>query len=88
MKNKAYRPISTRLEKVLWLLEHKDLWIGFLSGISGGDPRYKDIIDKMKEDRLISKSTYWPDVKLHNLINEARKLIREGKWKKGEGGLK
>lgn len=86
MQNKSKRkpnlPISSRLDKVTWLLENQDLWLGFPSGIIGSDPRCKDIVDKMKENGLISKSTYWPDVKLHKLISEARKIRREGKWKK------
>lgn len=80
---KSRPPVSSRIDKIIWLLEHQDLWIGFPSGVAG-DPRYKEIVDKMKEDELISNSTYWPDVKLHKLISEARKMRREGKWKKKE----
>lgn len=68
--------VSTRQAKVDWLLAHQDLWEGFPRGEQHTDPRQKSIVDEMKKARLISKSTYYPDVNLYNLIVEAREQRR------------
>lgn len=66
---------STRAEKIAWLLKNQKLWDGF----SVADPRWQGIVEKMREDGLISASTYWKDVNIHNLVVDARTLRRNKK---------
>jgi hypothetical protein len=68
---------SSRSAKIEWLLKHQNLWEGWPNAKLGHDTRYKSIVDKMKEEGLVSRNTYYPDLGLNNLIWEARKVRRE-----------
>lgn len=52
---------TTVRQKVDWLLENRDMWMG---------RKFDDrvIIDAMKEARLFSRSTFWKDVNLTGLL--------------------
>ena len=69
--------LSSQIEKIIWLLKHQCLWEGY-PDLGIVDTRQKDIVDAMKKDGLVSPNTYWPDVHIGRLINEARKFRREG----------
>lgn len=73
MKNK---PLSTRGEKIKWLLLHQPLWEGWPN-----ERRQKQsvIVAKMKAEGLVSKVTYPGNISLNNLIADARTLRRMGK---------
>lgn len=73
---KPHLPISSRMDKILWLLANQDLWEGFPSNFIN-DPRQQIIVARMKEAGLVSNRTNWYDVNLRSLISEARKLRRE-----------
>jgi len=55
---------STLEERIQWLLKHRH----FLTGRAN---KHK-IVLAMKYDGLVSKLTYWPDVKLDDAIEQAR----------------
>lgn len=60
---------STLAERIEWLLKHPQ----FLE-LTGG-PKREDksqIVKAMQRDGLVSKKTYWPDVKLDDAIREAK----------------
>jgi hypothetical protein len=61
-------PVSSREAKVRWLQAHHQLWEDFLP-----DDRqnWRDIIELMKADGLIARSTYPFDVNLPSLIADA-----------------
>jgi len=65
---------STRHDKLTWLLNHQDLWEGWEEL---GDPRKREIFDLMVKEGLVSEKTYWRDLNLTRLINEARILRRD-----------
>lgn len=67
--------VSTTQEKIDWLLKNQNLWEGWRSGWEF-DPRKKSIVDRMKQEGLVSKRTVWMDVEIGNLITKARKQRR------------
>jgi len=71
-------PHTTRQEKIDWLLAHQSLWEGWQRRDSPAtyDPRGRAIVEAMVADGLVSKATYWKDVSLNNLIQEARRQRR------------
>lgn len=70
------KPKSSQQAKIDWLLAHQNLWEGFPWGQYGKHERQKVIVEAMKREGLVSKTTYYPDVALHNLIIEARRQRR------------
>jgi hypothetical protein len=61
--NVRYR-FSTFEERVEWLLKHHIF-------LTGRQDKQK-IVTAMKYDGLVSKKTYWPDVKLDDEIHQAK----------------
>lgn len=74
MSNRIWYQKSSRQNKIDWLLKNQNLWEGWADCF---DPRKRSIVEKMREEGLISDKTYWPDDSLTSLINEARKKRRE-----------
>jgi hypothetical protein len=54
--------IMDRPKVINWLLEHREYW----------DLSRFEIAEKMREAKLISRKTYWADIKVSRLIREAR----------------
>jgi hypothetical protein len=64
------RAFSTFGERVTWLLKHQQFLVGKLDKIER--PVKRLIVLAMKQDGLVSKKTYWPDVTLDNEIRQAK----------------
>jgi hypothetical protein len=80
---------QTRQGRIDWLLAHQDMWYGWLNH----DPRTRRVVEAMRRDGVVSKTTYWKDVNIPNLVIDARTQKRTGtKWcdrphgKKNVGG--
>lgn len=73
-KGKPRPTKSTREDKLTWLLNHQPLWDGWMTD---SDPRKRSLVEKMREEGLISKTTWWRDLNLTRLIGQARKVRRE-----------
>lgn len=78
MSSRYWHQKSNRTNKIDWLLNHQSLWEGWHDL---GDPRQREIFDAMVKDGLVSEKTYWKDISLTKLIQEAREIRRKGKWK-------
>jgi hypothetical protein len=63
-----------RQARVEWLAAHKSLWEDWLER---NDPRARSVVEAMRRDGVIAQTTYWPDVQLTNLINDARNMLRK-----------
>jgi hypothetical protein len=74
MANRYWHHKSTKADKIQWLLNHQELWVGW-NDI--GDPRHREIFNEMVKDGLLSEKSYWRDLSLTKLIYEARKIRRE-----------
>ncbi len=72
------RHFVDRKLKLRWLAAHRELWEGW---IHPGDPRLRSIIETMRDAGLFSKTAYWKDVALNNLIQDTRTLLRTEKFK-------
>jgi hypothetical protein len=62
-----------RVARVKWLIAHKCMWEGWLDR---NDPRARMIVEAMRKDGVVAPTTYWPDVQLTNLIQDARRILR------------
>lgn len=70
------KPKSTPQQKVDWLLAHQELWEGWPDDVTIRDNRKRSIVEAMKKDGIVAPSTYWVDIHLTNLIQEARRQRR------------
>jgi hypothetical protein len=66
----ASKAFSTFEERVVWLLEHHIFLVGISDKVER--PVKRNIVLAMKRDGLVSKKTYWPDVKLDDEIRQAK----------------
>jgi hypothetical protein len=70
--------VADRQRKIDWLLKNQNLWSGFYDI---DNHRAKRIILHMKEAGVISRKTYWRDVRLYDMMQQAREQRRTGiRW--------
>ena len=74
--------------RLAWLLNHQSIWEGFPQEKSEFLPvvfnpsgekwlfKWRYLVEEMRKEGLIAKSTYWADVNIVGMINKARKLRR------------
>jgi hypothetical protein len=55
---------STLEQRIQWLLNHCHFLVG--------NTDVRKVVLAMKHDKLVSKLTYWPDVKLDDAIKQAK----------------
>ncbi len=67
---------STLEQRIKWLLEHQIFLIGKLD-------KHK-IVTAMKQDGLVSKLTYWPDVRIEEAIHQAKLQFYDAEHRRGE----
>lgn len=68
---------STKTQKIAWLIEHQDLWIGYPRPGRPHHLRHHDIIFRaMKKAGLYAPQVVAAEADLADLINTARRLRR------------
>lgn len=77
---------TARQQRIDWLIANKSMWQGFpqskrekFFGDDKFQEKHKMIVDLMKSEGLLSKTTWWRDFNIVWAINEARRQIRERK---------
>ena len=68
---------AMREKRLAWLRAHRDYFVGRPSATIGN----KEIVEQMKAAGLYSKKTMWCDVRIEDLITEARWPLAGKKWK-------
>lgn len=77
MGNVNRRALSTKEEKVDWLIAHKELWEHWEDDVWKNRPEWRRVFIWMKNVGLVSKSTYILDARLPLLIQMARTKLSE-----------
>lgn len=68
--------LSSKQQKIDWLLAHQDMWEGWPRGAHGSDSRHAEIVRAMRKDGLVSAATGFWDICLTRLIGDARNQRR------------
>lgn len=73
MDRKRGRWASTVRERVEFLRARPELHRGWQGDL---DPRRRDVVEAMRDAGLISKTTYWKDVHVSDLLRLSKATIR------------
>jgi len=79
MSGEYRKPITTKEDKILWLMNNQDKWIKWPPSHFGVTwEMKKELVNFMRDAGLYSKGTRPSDLTgIHNLIVEARKRMRK-----------
>lgn len=72
---------KARTARVLWLVQHRELWEGWLLDRDYDSPQWdakkRQVVEAMIKDGMLSPKTYWRDVRLRPMLKSANDIISE-----------